>query len=143
MSNSTLQKQMGRITFLVSMVLVAAGCGGTLYLLHAHAENRHLMIAAAYGLVLLGVFWIRSLESRLMDMEWPRWSFWPWFIAIFTACFGTHVLKIVDGPEMLALFIALQIPLAVWPGKPSPGELLTRGANLSASQSKNRRERLR
>jgi hypothetical protein len=46
------------------------------------------------------------------------------------------VLKIVDGPEILALFIALQIPLAVWPGKPAPSELLAEGANLSASQTR-------
>jgi hypothetical protein len=135
LSNSTLHKQMGRVTLLVSTVLVAAGCGGALYLLHAHAESRHLLFAVAYSVVLLSVFWIRSLELRLMDMEWPHWSFWPCFLTIFTACFGAHVLKIVDGPETLALFVALQIPLAVWPSRLSPGELLTGGANLSASQT--------
>jgi hypothetical protein len=136
MSKPTLSKQMGRITFLLSSVLVAVLCAGAFYLLRTHAENRHLLLAAAYGLVVLGVFWLRSLELRLMDMGWPRWSFWPYFLTIFTACFGTHVLKIVEGPETLALFIALQIPLAVWPGKPSPGELLTEGANLSALQTR-------
>jgi hypothetical protein len=135
MSNSTLSKQMGRVTFLLSSVLVAVLCGGAFYLLRTHAENRHLLLAAAYGLVVLGVFWLRSLERRLMDMGWPRWCFWPCFLTIFTACFGAHVLKIVDGPEILALFIALQIPLAVWPGIPAPSELLAEGANLSASQT--------
>jgi hypothetical protein len=125
MSNSTLSKQMGRVTFLLSSVLVAVLCGGALYLMRTHAENRHLLLAAAYGLVLLGVFWLRSLESRLMDMGWPRWCFWPCFLTIFTACFGAHVLKIVDGPEILALFIALQIPLAVWPGKEAAIDLST------------------
>jgi hypothetical protein len=45
------------------------------------------------------------------------------------------VLKIIEGPETLALFIVLQIPLAVWPGKPAPSELSTEGANLSASMA--------
>ena len=135
MSNSTLQKQMGRVTFLVSTVLVAGLCGGAMYLLRAHAESRHLLLAAAFGVVVLGVFWTRSLERRLMDMGWPRWSFWPYFLTIFTACFGAHVLKIAGGPETLALFIVLQIPLAVWPSKPSQGELVNEAADLSALQT--------
>jgi hypothetical protein len=116
-------------------VLVAVFCGGAFYLLRSHAGNRHLLLAVAYGLVVLGVFWLRSLDRRLMDMGWPRWSFWPCFLAIFTACLGAHVLKIIEGPETLVLFIVLQIPLAVWPGKSAPGELLAEGANLSASQA--------
>ena len=132
MSNSTLSKQMGRVTFLLSSVLVAVLCGGAFYLLRTHAENRHLLLAAAYGLVVLGVFWLRSLERRLMDMGWPRWCFWPCFLTIFTACFAAHVLKIVDGPEILALFIALQIPLAVWPGKPSAADLSALQTNKPA-----------
>jgi hypothetical protein len=68
-------------------------------------------------------------------MGWPRWSFWPCFLTIFTACFGAHVLKIVGDPETLALFVGLQILLAIWPGKPAPDELITGGANLSASQT--------
>lgn len=127
---------MGRVTFLVSILLVVAGCGGALFLARAHVESRHLLVAAAYGLVLIGVLWIRTLGQRLTDMGWPRWSFWPCFLTIFTACFGTYVLKIIDSPETLALFFALQIPLLVWPGKPSLGELLTEGASLSASLTK-------
>ncbi len=135
MSNSTLSKQMGRVTFLLSSVLIAMLCGSAFYLLRSHAGNRHLLLAAAYGLVVLGVFWLRSLDRRLMDMGWPRWSFWPCFLTIFTACLGAHVLKILEGPETLTLFIVLQIPLAIWPGKPAPSELLAEGANLSASQA--------
>jgi len=135
MSNSTLSKQMGRVTFLLSSVLVVVLCGGALYLLRNHAGNRHLLLAVAYGLVVLGVFWLRSLDRRLMDMGWPHWCFWPCFLTIFTACLGAHVLKILEGPEILALFIVLQIPLAVWPGKPEPSELLTEGANSSASKA--------
>ncbi|MFY9853791.1 MAG: hypothetical protein WAK26_07945 [Terracidiphilus sp.] len=123
MSNSTLHKQMGRVTFLAFIVLVVAFCGGALYLTHTQGESRHLLFAAAYSIVLLGVFWIRSLECCILDMGWPRWSFWPCFIVIFTACFGAHVLKIMDAPETLALFIALQIPLAVWPAKPAAVDL--------------------
>ncbi len=117
---------------MASTVLVAVLCGGAMYLLRAHAESRHLLLAAAFGLVVLGVFWTRSLERRLMDMGWPRWSFWPCFLAIFTACFGAHVLKIADGPETLALFIILQIPLSVWPRKPLRGESVNEAADLSA-----------
>jgi hypothetical protein len=135
MPNSTLSKQMRRVTFLLSSVLIAMLCGGALYLLRTHAGNRHLLLAVAYGLVVLSVFWLRSLERRLMDMGWPRWCFWPCFLTIFTACLGTHVLKIIEGPETLALFIVLQIPLAVWPAKPAPSELLTEGANSSASNA--------
>jgi hypothetical protein len=126
---------MGRVTFLVSAVLVAGLCGGVMYLLRGHTESRHLLLAAAFGLVVLGVFWTRSLEHRLMDMGWPRWCFWPCFLTIFTACFGAHVLKIVGGPETLALFIILQIPLAAWPSKPSRGESVNKAADLSALQT--------
>jgi len=125
---------MGRAAFLVSVVLVAGLCGGAMYLLHTHAESRHLLLAVLYGLVVLGVFWIRSLERQLMDMGWPRWCFWPCFLGIFTACLGAHVLKIVGPPGTLALFVILQIPLAVWPRKLSRGELITEGAGLSALQ---------
>jgi hypothetical protein len=126
---------MGRVALLISSVLIMALCGAAFYLLRDHAGNRHLLIAVAYGLVVLGVFWLRSLDCRLMDMGWPRWSFWPCFLTIFTACLGAHVLKIIEGPGTLALFIVLQIPLVVWPGKPAPSELSAAGADLSASKA--------
>ena len=55
MPNSTFSKQMGRVTFLLSSVLVAVLCGGAFYLLRSHAGNRHLLLAAAYGLVVLEI----------------------------------------------------------------------------------------
>jgi hypothetical protein len=93
------------------------------------------MLAVAYGFVVLGVFWLRSLESRLMDAGAPRWCFWPYFLIVFTGCLAAHGLKIANGREALALFIVLQIPLALWPGKSAPAELMPESAGLSASHA--------
>jgi hypothetical protein len=73
-----------------------------------------------FSLVLLGVFWIRSLESRLADAGLPRWSFWPYFLIVFTACFGGHALKTISAPETLGLFLLLQLPAVLFQSQPAP-----------------------
>jgi hypothetical protein len=115
-------------------VFVAVLCGVALYLLHAHAESHRALLAVAYGFVILGVFWLRSLESRLMDTGAPRWCFWLHFLIVFTGCLAAHGLKITNSLETLALFLVLQLPLAFWPGKKAQTGLLPENASLSASR---------
>ena len=127
MPNSTLHKQFGRITFLLSCVLVAGLSGAALRLLQAHAESRRAWMAVGYCLSLLGVFWIRSLERRLADAGLPRWSFWPYFLIVFTGCLAAHGLKVATSPETLALFLLLQLPAVLFESKSAPAELSPEG----------------
>jgi hypothetical protein len=103
-------------------------------LLRAHAESHRAQLAVAYGFVILGVFWLRSLESRLMDAGAPRWCFWPYFLIVFTGCLAAHGLKITNSLETLALFLVVQLPLALWPGKPAQNGILPESDNVSASR---------
>ena len=129
MSHSALFKQIGRLTFLLSSAFVAAVCGGAQVLLQAHPDNERVSAAVKVGLILVGVFWIRSLERRLLDAGLPRWCFWPYFLAVFTACAGLHARGILDVPDTLAFFVVVQIPTALFPSKPqSPASAMQRSA---------------
>jgi len=127
---SALSKQIGRITFLLSCVLVAGLSGAALRLLQAHAESRRAWMAVGYCLILLGVFWIRSLERRLADAGLPRWSFWPYFLIVFTGCLAAHGLKVATSPETLGLFLLLQLPAVLFESKSAPAELSPEGVKL-------------
>jgi hypothetical protein len=135
LSNSPLSKQFGRISFLFSALLVAFLCGTALHLLRSHAESKRALFAVGYGMVLLGVFWTRSLERRLADGGLPRWIFWPYFLAVFTGCLGAHVLKFTNSRETLALFLLLQLPAALFPSKPAGAESSPSGALLKQTSS--------
>lgn len=115
-------KLAGRITFLLSCLLVAALSGGALHLLRAHAGSHRALLAVAYGLVLLAVFWTRSLERRLKDAGLPRWTFWPYFLIVFNACAGAHMLKAANGAEMIVIFSILQLPALFFPVHSEPDE---------------------
>jgi hypothetical protein len=128
--NSPLSKQIGRITFLFSALLVAFLCGAALHLLRSHAESKRALFCVGYGLVLLGVFWTRSLERRLADAGLPRWIFWPYFLVVFTGCLGAHLLKFTNSLETLALFLLLQLPAALFPSRPAEAESLPQNALL-------------
>ena len=130
MPNSTLYKQLGRITFLLSCLLVAGLSAAALRLLQPHAESRRAWMAVGYCLILLGVFWIRSLERRLADAGLPRWSFWPYFLIVFTGCLAAHGLKVATSPETLALFLLLQLPAVLFESKSAPAELSPEGVKL-------------
>jgi hypothetical protein len=117
-------------------VLVATLSGGALYLLHSHAESRRAQLAAGYGLVLLGVFWTRSLGNRLRDAGWPEWSFWPYFLVVFTGCLAALALKFTSGRETLALFLLLQLPAALLESRPGPADALPGASGLSPLQKK-------
>jgi hypothetical protein len=121
MLDSAFSKQMGRITFLLSSLVVAVACGVALQLLLDHVENRRVTYVVAAGLIFLGVFWIRSVERRLMDAGLPRWVFWPYFFTIFAVCAAVHVLRLLDNPHTLILFFALQIPTVFLESKPASG----------------------
>ena len=136
MPNSTLYKQFGRITFLLSCVMVAGLSGAALRLLLAHAESRRAWMAVGYCLILLGVFWIRSLERRLADAGLPRWRFWPYFLIVFTGCLAAHGLKVTTSPETLALFLLLQLPAVLFESKSAPTELSPRSAFLEKAFSR-------
>jgi hypothetical protein len=134
MADSTLFKQIGRITFLLSSFMVAsAGCGA-LQLLRSHAESRRAYLVIGYGLVLLGVFWLRSLEHRLRDAGLPRWFFWPYFLIVFTACLGARAYRILDDSQTLMLFAALQFPSVLFRSKPASAESLLRSASCEGAQ---------
>jgi hypothetical protein len=119
MMDSALSKQMGRITFLLSSLVVAVACGASLQLLLNHAGNRRVTYVVAAGLIFLGVFWIRSVEHRLMDAGLPRWYFWPYFLFVFSVCATAHVAGLLDNPHTLMLFFALQIPTVFLQSKPA------------------------
>ena len=113
-----MSKHLSRISFLVSLMLIAALSAAAMRLLAAHAERHHAQLAVGYCLVILGVVWIRSLGSRLTDAGLPSWTFWPYFLIIFTACFGGHVMKKISGPETLGLFLLLQLPAMLFQSRP-------------------------
>jgi hypothetical protein len=67
-----------------------------------------------------------------MDAGLPRWTFWPFFLIVFTACFGGHVTKRINGPETLGLFLLLQLPAVLFQSQPSSSELLARESGRDA-----------
>jgi hypothetical protein len=93
-------------------------------------------MAVGYCLILLGVFWIRSLERRLADAGLPRWTFWPYFLIVFTGCLAAHGLKVTTSPETLALFLLLQLPAVLFESKSAPAELSPRSAFLEKAFSR-------
>jgi hypothetical protein len=117
-----LHRLKGRITFLLSCLLVVVLSGGALHLLRAHAGSHRALLAVAYSLALLAVFWTRSLESRLADAGLPRWIFWPYLLIISIACAGAHLLKAANGLELIVLFSLLQLPALFFPAKSAPDE---------------------
>lgn len=122
MPDSAWRRLKGRIQFLLSCLLVAVLSGGALQLLRAHAGSHRALLAAAYGLALVGIFWTRSLERRLNDAGLPRWLFWPYLLIVSIMCAGAHLLKAANGAEMSILFSLLQLPALFFPVKSSPNE---------------------
>ncbi len=122
MPGFTLSKRLGRLPFLISLIGVAALGFCALRLLQAHSDSRHAHFAVGYCLVILGVVWVRSLESRLQDAGLPRWVFWPFFLIVFTACLGGHLAKIITGPETLGLFLLLQLPAILFQSHSAPAQ---------------------
>lgn len=137
MSGSALSKQIGRISFLLSSLLVALIGSGALQLLRSHAENRRATLAVECALVLLGVFWIRSLERRLRDAGLPRWLFWPYFLFVFTVCLGARARGVVDDTQTFLLFAALQLPTVLFRSRPSPAESRPPSASAPADAEYN------
>jgi hypothetical protein len=121
---------MRRILFLFSCLFVAGLSAAALRLLQAHAESRRALMAVGYCLILLGVFWIRSLERRLADAGLPRWSFWPYFLIVFTGCLAARGLKVATSPETLGLFLLLQLPAALFDSKSASVESSPEGVKL-------------
>jgi hypothetical protein len=122
---------MGRIKFLLSLALIAVLGGALLRLWRPHAGSPRAMLLLEYCLALLGVFWIRNLERRLRDAGLPRWSFWPYFLIVFTACFAAHALRFANLPQTIALFFLLQLPAILFQSTPAPAELLPESASAT------------
>lgn len=135
MSNSTWSKHAGRIVFLFSSLLLVFLCAAALKLEHAHPGSKRVLAAAGYGLVILGVFWTRCLEIRLKEAGLPRWTFWPYFLIVFTGCLGAFGLKFTNTLETLGLFLALQLPALVFSGKPKVAESLPQGAKTQEASA--------
>jgi len=112
-------RQFGRIAFVLSVLLVVFAGGIALRLAHLHPGSKRVLAVAGYGLVILGIFWIRSLESRLKEAGLPRWVFWPYFLIVFTGCVGAFALKFTNSLETLGLFLVLQLPAFVFSGNPA------------------------
>jgi len=128
LSNSALNKQMGRIAFLLSTLVVAALCVVARKMLHAHSDSHRVFSVVGYGMVLLGVFWTRAFDSRLRDAGLPRWTFWPYFLIVFTVCLGANALKFTNTLETLGLFLVLQLPALLLPAKSTPAASLSSSA---------------
>jgi hypothetical protein len=145
LSNSALNKQMGRIAFLLSTLVVAALCVVARKMLHAHSDSHRVFSVVGYGMVLLGVFWTRAFDSRLRDAGLPRWTFWPYFLIVFTVCLGANALKFTNTLETLALFLVFQLPALLLPPKSAPAESSSQAADaeepakLAASHKRNAR----
>jgi hypothetical protein len=125
---------MGRIRFLLSLALIAVLGDAVLRLWRPHASSPRATMLLEYCLVLLGVFWIRSLERRLRDAGLPRWCFWPYFLIVFTACFAVHALRFANLPQTIALFFLLQLPAILFQSAPAPAGLLPESANAATPQ---------
>jgi len=115
-------KLIGRIVFLFSSLLVAFLCVAALRMTHAHPGSKRVLAVAGYGLVILGVFWTRCLESRLKDAGLPRWTFWPYFVVVFTGCLGALALRFTNSMETIGLFLVLQLPALVFSGNPTASD---------------------
>jgi hypothetical protein len=57
--------------------------------------------------------WVQDLEGRFRDAGWPRWTMWPFFLITSFGCIALHLYHVLNGPAALALFILLQVPLAL------------------------------
>jgi hypothetical protein len=119
---------MGRITFLLSSVFVVMMCGAAQKVQHSHPDSKRVLFALGYGLVLLGVFWTRALDCRLRDAGLPRWSFWPYFLIVFTCCLGANALKFTNTLETFGLFLVLQLPALLFSSNPAADEFPRQGA---------------
>lgn len=136
MPNSTLNRLNSRIVFLSSSLLVASFCAVALKLIHAHPFSTRLVYAAGYGVAVLSVLWTRCLESRLKDAGMPRWSFWPYFLIVFTGCLGALALKLTNSLETIALFLVFQLPALLLPARAAVAESPRHGVNgVEASES--------
>jgi hypothetical protein len=120
LSHSGLYKQFGRITFPLTCLLVAALCGDALQLAQYHPDNKNITHPLDFGMILLLVIWIRSIERRLQDARLPRWLFWPYFLVVFTGCLAAFALKLTDGSRTFALFVIVQLPTVLFPSRPEP-----------------------
>jgi hypothetical protein len=116
--------QRGRYRFLIASVGIALVGGLALRLAQPHMESRRVVVALQFCLVVLGVFWVRSLGWRLEDAGWPRWVFWPWFLVVFTGLFAAHALKLLNSKEMLVLFLFSALVTVFLPSQRAPGAAL-------------------
>ncbi len=115
-----MMKQIGRLTFLLNLTIVAALCLGAQLLIQAHPDNDRLESVVKFGMVVPGAFWIWSVLRRLKDAGLPRWLFLPYSVAVFVVCAGAHLRRILDGQETMAFFFLLQIPTVLFPSRPTP-----------------------
>jgi len=126
-------RQFGRVTFVLSLLLVVLAGSACLRLTHAHPGSKRVLAAAGYGLAILGVFWTRSLARRLKEAGLPRWTFWPYFLIVFTGCLGAFALKFTNTLETLGLFLALQLPALFLSGNPAPAADLHRATSAQTT----------
>lgn len=143
-------RRVGRISFLRSLLTIAC-LWFPLILLDASSAQGTGVWIARLGYFLLGVIWLTKLLGRLEDADRLSTSWLGYFVVAavlliriirriggagqasqlygFSISDATRVafswmpwLKFVNGYEMLALFLLIQVPLALFPSKPSGEE---------------------
>ncbi len=135
MSNPALLKQIGRLTFLLNLAVVAILCLGAQLLLQSHPDSDRLETAVKFGMIFPGAFWVWSVLRRLKDAGLARWLFIPYGVAVFGACAGVHLRRILDWQETLAFFFILQIPTVLFPSKTGIGGSPRQGDTQASSPS--------
>jgi hypothetical protein len=69
----------------------------------------------------------------------PRWSFWPYFLIVFTGCLGAHVLDLTNSLQTLVLFLLLQLPAVLFPSeRPLPHGVVVEGASSRSISQANK-----
>jgi hypothetical protein len=110
-------KPVGRFTFLLWGILVAALWGSLSYLRH-RSDSDFAEYIAVVGECCLAMIWMQCVQGRLLEAGLSRWYAWPYTVTLPFVCILLLVFKVVNGQQALLLFVLLQIPTVFIPSKP-------------------------
>ncbi len=121
--NSEFEGPVGRFTFLLRVLLVAA-CLAAFFQLWQRADSELAMWELGLFSLLFGLIWVLDASGRLMDAGMPR-SFSNHCEAIIALMsFLPFAFKLLTVPQALALFVLLQIPMVFLQSKPEDATVL-------------------
>jgi hypothetical protein len=109
MPASLSNRAVGRFVFLI-WVLVASALFAALFQLRIRLSGSNAEIIVWLGFSFLGLLWGQAVEGRILDAGLPRSYRWPYILILPFGCVLLLALKVLDGPEALALFILAQVP---------------------------------